>query len=143
LQGRGVLVFAGIAAPERLAETLAACGANVRDVVAFPDHHWYRSHELEAVARRARALGAAVLVTSAKDAVRLGPSRAAIIGESAPPSGPGEGPLPIWVLRVRLEPVAGHGAAGTKGGPGEQLVDLWRAELRSRVDAVVRAARST
>src|SRR5262249_47782883 len=71
LRGRSVLAFAGIAAPERLGETLAAQGAIVRDTVAFPDHHGYGAGDLEAVTRRARAVGAGLVVTTEKDAVRL------------------------------------------------------------------------
>src|SRR6185295_7455629 len=105
-------------------------------------HHWYRPRELQAVTRRARAMGAGVLVTSEKDAVRLGPSAAAMTAEPAAPVESADGPLPIWVLRVRLEPVAEASVARTRSAPGERSVDLWRAELRSRVDAAARAAHS-
>jgi tetraacyldisaccharide 4'-kinase len=131
LQGRGVLAFAGIAAPERLGETLAAHGAIVRDVVAFPDHHPYAPGDLAAVAHRARAMGAGLLVTTEKDAVRLGRPLARVA--ASPPVAPAEGtevPLATWALRVRLEPV------------GSGMVDAWRADLRARVDAVTREARA-
>ena len=126
LAGRGVLAFAGIAAPERLSETLTAHGANVRDVVAFPDHHAYRPSDLDAVRRRARAMGASLLVTTEKDAVRLRPP--GTTGAWAPSGQAGEALAPIWVLRVRLEPA---------GGPS---LEGWRAELRARVDAAARGA---
>jgi tetraacyldisaccharide 4'-kinase len=119
LHGRHVLAFAGIAAPERLAETLAASGALVRDVVPFPDHHAYGPRDLDAVARRARAVGASLLVTTEKDAVRL-----ASAGEPA---------LPMWMLRVRLEPVA----AGSATPP-----ETWWSELDARVDRAAREARA-
>ena len=121
-----VLAFAGIAAPERLSETLTAHGANVRDVVAFPDHHAYRPSDLDAVRRRARAMGASLLVTTEKDAVRLRPP--GTTGAWAPSGQAGEALVPIWVLRVRLEPA---------GGPS---LEGWRAELRARVDAAARGA---
>ncbi|HEY7138786.1 MAG TPA: tetraacyldisaccharide 4'-kinase [Methylomirabilota bacterium] len=132
LHGRGVLAFAGIAAPERLAETLTAHGAIVRDVVAFPDHHSYAPQDLAAVAHRARAMGAGILVTTEKDAVRLGrPLVPAAAGRLvASPEG-AQAPLPTWALRVRLEPV-----------DEVRLIDAWRAELRARVDAVAREARA-
>jgi tetraacyldisaccharide 4'-kinase len=140
LRGRGVLAFAGIAAPERLAETLAAQGAIVRDLVAFPDHHPFEHRDLEALERRARAVGAGVLVTTEKDAVRL----TGVPGAGRRPDAPrhaGEALLPLWALRVRLEPVAGSGAAGggpaTKGWP----IDDWRAELRHRVDRATEGSR--
>jgi tetraacyldisaccharide 4'-kinase len=145
LEGRGVLAFAGIAAPERLAETLTAQGAIVRDVVAFPDHHAYEPRDLEAVAQRARAVGASLLVTTEKDAVRLGLSGTP--GTTALPAAPrpaGGALLPMWVLRVRLEPLAGRGpqAEGRSPQAAGRQINAWRAELRARVDAAVREARA-
>ena len=138
LQGRGVLAFAGIAAPERLAETLVACGAIVRDVVAFPDHHAYESRDLEAVTGRARAMGASRLVTTEKDAVRLNrPDAPGATGGPAAARPAGEALLPMWALRVRLEPVVGRSLQAE----GRQ-VDAWRTELRARVDAAAREARA-
>ena len=141
LAGRGVLAFAGIAAPEHLAETLTAQGAIVRDIVAFPDHHAYEPRDLEAVARRARAVGASLLVTTEKDAVRLrAPGTPATTGAPAAPRQAGETLLPMWALRVRLEPLAGRGPQ-TEGGPPHvegRSPDAWRAELRARVDAAAR-----
>jgi tetraacyldisaccharide 4'-kinase len=119
VRGRAVLAFAGIAAPERLAETLAARGALVRDLVAFPDHHAYEPRDLAAIAGRAGAVGADLLVTTEKDAVRL-PSPAA----GAWPPGMR---LPVWAIRVRLQPAAG--------------AEAWRTALRTRLDAVPRRAR--
>jgi tetraacyldisaccharide 4'-kinase len=134
LDGRAVVAFAGIAAPERLAATLAAHGAVVRDLVAFPDHHAYGVRDLEAVARRARAVGAGLLVTTEKDAVRLerpglpgAARRPAEAGQDAGASpAPGTWP-PVLALRVRLEALAG--------------ADEWRVELRARVDAAAGRAR--
>ena len=144
LQGRSVLAFAGIAAPERLAETLAAQGAIVRDLVAFPDHHWFEPRDLEEAVRRARMVGAGILVTTEKDSVRLG-----VLG----PFGTGGEPdalrqtgtalLPVWALRVRLEPVADSLAAtdGRLSGR-DRAIDGWRAELRRRVDMAAPGSQS-
>jgi tetraacyldisaccharide 4'-kinase len=38
---------------------------------AFPDHHVYSQEEIDAIIRSARDTGAEVLVTTAKDAVKL------------------------------------------------------------------------
>ena len=139
LRGRSVLAFAGIAAPERLGETLVACGAIVRDIVAFPDHHGYEPRELEAVTRRARRVGAGLLVTTEKDAVRLVKPG----GATATTCRDGEAPLPLWALRVRLEPVAGSPASAGRGAPGpSRAADAWRAELRARVEAAAREIRA-
>jgi tetraacyldisaccharide 4'-kinase len=126
LRGRAVLAFAGIAEPERLAETLAGHGATVRDLVAFPDHHAYELRDLVAIGRRARAVGADLVVTTEKDGVRLGGPGA--LGPWREPA-PGRPALPaVWVLRVRLAPLGSS--------------EAWRAELRERVDAAARERRS-
>lgn len=65
-----VLSFCGIARPERFFESLS--DLNVVEQVAFPDHHAYSPGELEELSARARDLGVDGLVTTAKDAVRLG-----------------------------------------------------------------------
>jgi tetraacyldisaccharide 4'-kinase len=120
LQGRVVLAFAGIAAPERVAETLATQGALVREVLAFPDHHRYESRDLEAVVGRARAVGAELIVTTEKDAVRLPPSPV-VAGTGSSAVWPREPWPPVWALRVRLEPLT--------------AAEDWRAALLARIEA--------
>jgi tetraacyldisaccharide 4'-kinase len=68
--GRPVIAYAGIGRPEKLAESLAAIGADVRDFVAFPDHHVYTTREAYDLIDRAAAIDA-TLVTTEKDAVRM------------------------------------------------------------------------
>lgn len=70
LRGLRVYAFAGIARPGNFARTLAKLGLSVAGFTEFPDHHWYDSSELEALASHARACGAQALVTTEKDAVR-------------------------------------------------------------------------
>jgi tetraacyldisaccharide 4'-kinase len=145
LRGRAVLAFAGIAAPERLAETLLAHGALVRDLVGFPDHHAYQPRDLDAVARRARAVGAGLLVTTEKDAVRLGlPSAPGDARDSALARQVVDALPPTWALRVRLEPTA-SGSRAPREKPSRQdgAPDDWRAELRRRIDAAAQRARET
>ncbi len=70
--GREVVGFAGIARPEKFYATLRRIGALVVATHDFPDHHFFRAREIEALieeATRRRAL----LVTTEKDRVRLGP----------------------------------------------------------------------
>lgn len=86
LARRAVLAFAGIAVPESFAGTLAEQGVVPRDFVAFPDHHPYDRADILRLAERARGVGAEVLLTTQKDAVRL----------------PSLGGVPVWALRVRL-----------------------------------------
>ncbi|MDA8232479.1 MAG: tetraacyldisaccharide 4'-kinase [Magnetospirillum sp.] len=68
LAGRRVFAFAGIGRPEKFFATVRQAGTEVVDARAFADHHPYRAAEIEAMAAEA---GDAVLVTTAKDAVRI------------------------------------------------------------------------
>ena len=122
-----MLAFAGIAAPERLADTLAAHGALVREVIAFPDHHRYQSRDLESVVARGLAVGAQLLVTTEKDAVRL-PSRGHPDAELCSSAAwPRDAWLPVCALLVRLVPVAEAD---------------WRAALSARIDAATSLGRT-
>jgi tetraacyldisaccharide 4'-kinase len=71
LAGRRVVGFAGIGNPAAFRATLAAMGADVADFLPFPDHHAYAAHDLARIAARARAAGAAILVTTLKDLVKV------------------------------------------------------------------------
>lgn len=96
LRSARVLGFAGIGAPDGFRRTLEELGASVTELIAFDDHHWYTSADVERVTARARALGADALVTTEKDWVRLlrlGPLR-----------------MPLWVVSVRLELLGGADA---------------------------------
>jgi tetraacyldisaccharide 4'-kinase len=82
LAGRKVVVFAGIALPEKFFTPLREAGAILTAARAFPDHHLYTDRELAALLREAHESGAE-LVTTPKDAVRLPPairSRVTVIG---------------------------------------------------------------
>lgn len=68
--GRAVIGFAGIGRPAKFFATLEALGARLVARHAFPDHHPYGENELRRLQRAADAAGA-LLVTTAKDAVRL------------------------------------------------------------------------
>ena len=71
LRGRKVLAFAGLALPEKFFAGLRVAGVEVIAIRAFPDHHPFKPAEIAALRDEARRLGA-VLVTTPKDAVRLG-----------------------------------------------------------------------
>lgn len=100
LAGRRVLAAAGIADPEAFASQLRGAGATVQ-LMAYQDHHAYRTADLERLVRAAAA-GDYVVVTE-KDAVKLRPRW------------PGSAPEPlVATLAVRLE----------RNGPAlEQAVD--------------------
>ena len=69
--GRRVIAFAGIAGPDRFADTLRASGWDVAELVAFPDHHRYERKDLDRVATAVSSTGAVGALTTEKDAMRL------------------------------------------------------------------------
>ena len=85
LQGRRVVALSGIGNPLAFELTLRRLGAQVLPV-RFPDHHHYEAADLRAVERFARRRQA-IIVTTEKDAIRLG---AGAFSASA------------WALRVNL-----------------------------------------
>lgn len=68
-----VLAVAGIAAPERFRDALAAAGFEVAGLLAFADHHPFTPADVRRIAARAAAIGAGLVLTTEKDAVRLAP----------------------------------------------------------------------
>ena len=71
LQGQKVFAFAGIGSPEAFRRGLTALGAKVVSFQAFPDHHPYDRSDIETLRRLAAESGAARIVTTEKDGVRL------------------------------------------------------------------------
>lgn len=88
LAGRSVFAFCGLGNPEAFRATLGEAGARLVGFRAFRDHHAYASSEIAALRSDAAAAGAATILTTEKDAVRL------------PDPGSREG---IDVLRIRME----------------------------------------
>jgi tetraacyldisaccharide 4'-kinase len=85
-----IMAVAGIAGPERFFEDLRNAGHAVVATAAFRDHHRYSRRDLDRLARTARAAGAARVVTTEKDFVRLLPFRPF--------------PLPIDWVPLTMEP---------------------------------------
>jgi len=112
LAGRRVVAVAGLASPGGFASTLASLGAEVAELVEFPDPHRYSASDLERVRAAARRTGADRVVTTGKDWVRLR-----------------EGPLSDiewWVLSVRLD------MAGDRAPLVERLSDTLRRRASAR-----------
>ncbi len=91
LKGKTVLVFCGIARPERFRRQVESCGATIAAAEFFPDHYGYPPSAAERIARRFRESGAEVAVTTEKDAVKL---------ETA--GSPLEG-IPLYYLEIGLD----------------------------------------
>jgi len=70
-----VVAVAGIARPQRFTESLEASGWQVARLLPFSDHHPYDREDLKRMAETLRGTGAAGIVTTEKDAVRLLPLR--------------------------------------------------------------------
>jgi tetraacyldisaccharide 4'-kinase len=70
-QGDRVLAFAGIARPERFFSDLSASGRAAVETLTFADHYPFSQKDVDRIVERARAVGAALAVTTEKDAVRL------------------------------------------------------------------------
>jgi tetraacyldisaccharide 4'-kinase len=66
-----VFAVAGIAGPDRFFGDLRAAGWRVAGTMAFRDHHRYSGRDLERIVAAARGAGAASVVTTEKDGVRL------------------------------------------------------------------------
>ena len=111
LAGCRIVAVAGLASPGGFASTLGSLGADVAELIEFPDHHRYSTHDLERVRSAARRAGAERLVTTEKDWVRLREGPASDIG--------------WWVLSVRLD----------MGGDRARLVEQLSETLRRKASA--------
>jgi tetraacyldisaccharide 4'-kinase len=71
LRGERMFAVSGIARPERFDAALRAIGLAPAAVLEFPDHYPYPERSLAKLAASADAAGAAAIVTTEKDAVKL------------------------------------------------------------------------
>jgi len=69
--GSRVFGVAGIARPERFFSDLVASGWDVVGSLGFRDHHRFTRADVIRIEREARKAAAAIVLTTAKDAVRL------------------------------------------------------------------------
>jgi tetraacyldisaccharide 4'-kinase len=70
-----VVAMAGIANPARFAQALTQAGWRVAETIALRDHHRYSARDLDAAAAAVSRAGAAGVLTTEKDAMRLLPLR--------------------------------------------------------------------
>ncbi len=71
LEGKRVVAFAGIAAPDRFRETIIDLGAELVFFKAFGDHHAFQTVELLKLITQKESLKADCLLTTEKDWVRI------------------------------------------------------------------------
>jgi tetraacyldisaccharide 4'-kinase len=90
LNDKRVVLFAGIAHPQSFATTVASLGAEVVASCWFPDHHGYTLRNVQSLLRADRFPRHDFLVTTEKDAVKLGELR-------------GFDPASIVVVRVAID----------------------------------------
>ncbi|MDZ7406001.1 MAG: tetraacyldisaccharide 4'-kinase [candidate division KSB1 bacterium] len=67
-----VLLVSGIAHPERFREAAEKFGARVVDEIIFADHHRYQENDLRAIESTRKVSGARYILTTSKDAGKLG-----------------------------------------------------------------------
>jgi tetraacyldisaccharide 4'-kinase len=99
LKGLNAYALSGIARPRRFETDLSALGVRVAAARHFPDHHRFRTRDLEEAVAAARSVSAEVLVTTEKDLVR--------IAAAFPPGAP-----PLYALAQRLLPAGSPGLLG-------------------------------
>lgn len=87
--GRKVVAFSGLADPASFERGLVGLGLGVAHAARFGDHHYFSEQEINDLARLADDQGAAALVCTQKDAVRL--------PEGIAPR------VPVWHTRLELE----------------------------------------
>jgi tetraacyldisaccharide 4'-kinase len=76
LRNKKIWAFTGIGNPQSFHKTLTRLESQILGFVSFPDHYWYKPRDLQTLMSEGKARGAEVLVTTEKDAVRLGGMRA-------------------------------------------------------------------
>jgi tetraacyldisaccharide 4'-kinase len=71
LLNRKAVIFSGIARPEGFFNDLRKAGLKICDSLSFPDHHRYTTGDLSEIFGSASKYGAEVIITTAKDAIRI------------------------------------------------------------------------
>jgi tetraacyldisaccharide 4'-kinase len=114
-----VVAVAGIARPQRFLDDLVANGWTVADALIFRDHHRFDRGDLARVARRLRETGAALVLTTEKDVMRLLPWRPLPFPLAWVPLAIGIEPADDFRLWLRWRLGAGHqGEAMNTAGKG-------------------------
>jgi tetraacyldisaccharide 4'-kinase len=68
---RPVFAVAGVARPDRFFSDLRGAGWQVAGTIAFRDHHRFTAGDIDRIRAGAKSAGAEIVLTTAKDAIRL------------------------------------------------------------------------
>ena len=94
ISGKGVLALSSVAGPGSFSLLLKELNANILKQLSYPDHHGYGPQDFARIEGAAKVAGADFIVTTEKDAVKLG-------GFS--PAG-----VKVLVLGIRIEITEGY-----------------------------------
>lgn len=72
LRQKRVALFSGIGNPKNFESTVRSMNATIVSHSIFSDHHWYSEEEFEKIVKNATEKNADALLTTEKDAVRIG-----------------------------------------------------------------------
>jgi tetraacyldisaccharide 4'-kinase len=93
LKSAKIAAFCGVGNPAGFRHTIESCGFDLAGFREFADHHRYSREDIESLATWAGEIGAAAILCTHKDLVKIGL-------ESL-------GGKPLWALRVGIEFLAG------------------------------------
>ncbi|MDH3974497.1 MAG: tetraacyldisaccharide 4'-kinase [Deltaproteobacteria bacterium] len=71
LTGKKIVALSGIANPASFSALLSALGGELLHEAVFADHHAYSINDIDRVMKKAESLGADMIVTTEKDAVKI------------------------------------------------------------------------
>jgi len=71
VHGKHAVAFCGIGRPENFRQSLEEIGIHVDSMIAFGDHHWYSTSDLEQIVREQETWRAEFIITTEKDFVRI------------------------------------------------------------------------
>ena len=94
IKDKPVFVFCGIGNPENFSSSLKEIDLQICGQMSFPDHHQFTRDDLESLADKASQAGAAALLCTHKDLVKVGTNRI--------------GSLPVYAIVIDVAFVSGE-----------------------------------
>ncbi|MDR1268961.1 MAG: tetraacyldisaccharide 4'-kinase [Planctomycetaceae bacterium] len=73
IRGKQVLAFCGIGNPNAFRQTLESCGAEVVELIPFPDHHQFNTEDIDHLEKTARRKNVDLILCTMKDFVKIKP----------------------------------------------------------------------